>query len=517
MKPMSQALLQMLNIQEAMRDEANTDRNLVPNEPGWDRLVAGASQIEQQLLGQLRDGFHPTPQVEALARKPVHGVRPVAYWGPRERVLYRALAEVTLLQIAKPDRSADAYSTFLKAPVTRGYELQRQSESSEKNIVGSFSALESPLKYIVLSDVASFYQFVDHGILREELIFNGANYDAIDALIELISEIQGQSFGLPQLLDASDWLSEVYIRRVERDLLQRGLEAWRFNDDFRIATKTYNGSLRAIEILDSSCRSNGLIISEYKTFTYGMSTYILETLALRQSDSLEQFDPSDVETTVGSYADDFDSDVDSAFKLLQSASPGLGAGQDGLDLKDVRKDQIRRLSRAIGSLASKEDPRAISQLNKLITYAPSLTPIICRYTQSLPSQHSSELIEFFDLVLAETPLNDWQRIWIINTLSALGLLAGTDKNQRRDWTLLQLRETSDSLVRAHAVSALSHANAIPVIEVLGLLEIAPAALLALYADALSASAHSEEGKKAVAAWGGQSKLQQVLVNPIPGK
>ncbi|GAB3055096.1 hypothetical protein GCM10027053_14880 [Intrasporangium mesophilum] len=519
MEPLSPALIKQLKISNAVKDEAAATRNLVPGEPGWDRLSAKASEVDRNFVGILRNGFLPTPQVELIARKPGHGVRPIPYWGPLERILYRALSEIAMKPFEKPDRSPEAYVSFVKAPVHRSFELQQEENpDSDDDTDKFFHFLESPLKYVVKSDITAFYQFVDHGILKEELLNHGADFEATSALVELLRETQGRSYGLPQLLEPSDWLSEVYIERVHRQIVRRGLEAWRFNDDFRIATRTYEDALRAIEVLDEASRANGLVISEFKTLTYGMTNYLIDTLALGPSEELEKFIPDEVETIVGDYTDDFDDDEDGAFQLLASASSDANIEDpDAIRLRNIKTEDVRRLRRALGALSNADDERAVTHLIKLLIFAPSLTPSICKYVTSLTGDELG-LDEFFDEVIAAPSLNDWQRVWITGTMSTLGLLDGNAGAARRDWVISERRETRDSVVRSYCSSGLGRAGFLDITEIVADAEDAPQALLTVYADAISevAGRKGEDATKLIAnAWGDRTTLHKILLGAIP--
>lgn len=515
MESISAALIKRLNIADAVRSEAQTSRNLVPSEPGWVRLSENASELADNFSGILRNGFRPTLQVESLARKPSHGVRPVPYWGPLERILYRALSEVVMKPFRKPDRSPEAYVEFVKSPVNRGYELQQEEHpEGDVEVDRFFHFLESPLKYVVKSDITSFYQFIDHGILRDELLLHGADFEATTSLVSLLGEAQGRAFGLPQLFDASDWLSDIYIQRVHRQVLRRGLEAWRFNDDFRIATRTYADALKAIEALDEASRANGLAISESKTLTYGMTTYLIDTLALGASEELGKFIPDEVETIVGDYTDEFDEEDDEALETLASASPEARVDEsDGIRLKNIRAEDVRKLRRALGALSHADDGRAIGHLLQLLIFAPSLTPSICKYLASLTEEIPARGT-FFDEALSNASLNDWQKVWLIGTMSDLRLLDGEQAGYRRTWVVTERSATRDPVVRSYCSQALGLVGALTLTDVVADAEDAPNALLTIYASAISATARRENksASEAIAsAWGDRTTLHRILL------
>jgi hypothetical protein len=112
----------------------------------------------------------------------------------------------------------------------------------------------------VKADLASFYDYIDHEILGQELLIRTADHAAIECLLDLLGEVQGRRYGLPQLLEPSDRLSDLYGDRVLRALRRKQWPAWRFNDDFRIAVETFEEAKRALDDLTAAARDNGLAV-----------------------------------------------------------------------------------------------------------------------------------------------------------------------------------------------------------------------------------------------------------------
>lgn len=388
LKKLSAALVKRLKLTEAVTAEATTIRNLLPEEPAWNRVAAHATEIAAYLDNQLRAGFHPSPQVEIATRKPVHGVRPVPYWGVLERVAYRALTTTALRNLQPLDRSPQAYLTFITAPGR--FARDRQPEDTKHHLSSVIFLGKSPVNYVVKSDLAAFYQFIDHAILAEELLLLGVDFELIEALMQLLAEVQGRNYGLPQLFDASDSLSELYADRIERDLLRSGFAVWRFNDDFRIACDTYADTLAAIEALDAAARRVGLVLSEGKTFTVGLTNYIFDAFGLSPSETGQTINLDNVEDLIGDYTDDFgEEDADKALAVIRSAQVqpiegGPEASEDQrIRLRSLRTEDVRLLRRAINGLTIAADARAIEDVVRLAIYAPSLTPNLVRYLQSV--------------------------------------------------------------------------------------------------------------------------------------
>lgn len=88
--------------------------------------------------------------------------------------------------------------------------------------------------YIVTADIASCYELIDHALLGQELLVQTGNSPLAEALLTLLRETSGRSYGIPQQCSASDLLAEVFLDKLERSLHQRGLTVSRYNDDFRL-------------------------------------------------------------------------------------------------------------------------------------------------------------------------------------------------------------------------------------------------------------------------------------------
>lgn len=531
MKRLSAALTKRLKLEDAVIDEAASGRNLLPEEPGWDRISAHAREIADYLGNRLQAGFHPAPQVEIAARKPANGVRPVPYWGTLERVAYRALTATALHGVAPLDRSPEAHLDFIAAPVRYARDRQPARELNKFNFL--FLG-ETPVKYVVKSDLTAFYQFIDHAVLAEELLLLGVDFEVIEALLELLAEVLGRNYGLPQLLDASDRLSELYADRIERDLLRSGFALWRFNDDFRVACDTYPDALTAIEALDAAARRVGVVLSENKTFTVGIVNYLLETLGLSAPAPGQAVDLDDVEDQVGDYTDEFgEEDADAAYEVIQRVDESQSAHPDETDdrsinLKNLRTQDVRLLRRAVNGLTKASDTRALKQVVPLAIYAPSLTPNLMRYLRTVGKQLDSddeawqEIVKTVDDLVVHVSLNNWQKLWLVDVVHDLALLSGnlgdTDEvNRRVEWVNDLRRDTASEALRAVAIRALAAQGRLSVTDVVSSADRAAEALLHIYTAACTEGAdrligsEKSRAQQAIDAWAKSSVLHACLL------
>jgi hypothetical protein len=489
MLPVPPADLRRLRLGEAITHEAESWQSLLPASPGWDQATTGTAALVQWLTGQLRAGMPTVADVVVSTRKTPHGVRPVPVWGLAERVTYRALVDFILRNEPKLSRTPEAYLDFIGAPV-------KYAESLEPGPTRGRVAIrpDSRVGYVVQADITAFYECIDHGILAQELLTRTGDYAAIECLMSLLGEVQGRSFGLPQLLESSDRLSEIYIDVVERSVLRRGWAVWRFNDDFRAAVSDFGDALAAIEDLASAAREVGLTLSDSKTTTPRYTTYLMQNFGLGIDDEVpEDLRRQQPEEAIGDYTEGVgETDPDWAIQLISKANTpemrGRNRSRDGINLSRVRGDQYRILRRALGRLIREGTPAILPDVLKLLAYVPSLTPWTIRYVIAANRTDGDQSqLEVLDDVIAKISLSDWQRVWLIHALDALHGLhpeSSGDPESRVVWTSGLRHSRCGPIVAAEAAMALADVRAISFADLEYSLRTQPAALAPWYLKAV---------------------------------
>jgi hypothetical protein len=482
MLPVPLDVLRRLRLEQAIADEAASSQYLLPPTPGHDSIADQAIPFARWLQGQLAAGSLAVPQVVVSTRKTQHGVRPVPVWGFAERIAYRALVDFILRNEPPLDRSPEAYLRFISGPAQLARELEPPSGIA-------MLVRSSVIHYIVKADVHAFYEYVDHSILSRELLTRTGDYQAIECLMSLLVEVQGRSYGLPQLLDPSDRLSEIYIDLVERDVLRRGWPSWRFNDDFLIAVRDYASALAAIEDLATAARDVGLTLNDVKTTTPKFSTYVMENFGLQIDDEfpteLRRHEPEDL---VGDYMEGVgEVDPHWAIRLVRDTklpdTPSDGWNEDDIDLGNLRGDDIRLLRRALARLVRHGTAEALPHVRKLAVYAHSLTPWVIRYVVAAGEQASEGAAKVLSEIIATVSLSDWQRAWIVRALGDLGLLdpgAAGDPSAAVEWVRSLRHGRHGPIVRAEAALALAAVDQIEYADLELGLRGEPAALASWY-------------------------------------
>jgi len=401
MKPVKSSTLNALNFDQAATNEAQTWRNLLPPEPWLDIVAKYPQKFGAYTRFRLETGVSNAPSVVSRARKPHQQTRPVPIVGIPERIAYRALCDQVLDATAPTDRSQEAYQEFIAGPIRAAFKGRRVMPLSATSIL-----------YVVESDITAFYEYVDHFRLFGELQLRTSTVELPRHLVQLLTEVQGRPFGLPQLLDPSDDLSEVYARIIERQLRRRGIDVWRYNDDFRIAAETYEEAQAHVEALAHEASVIGLVLNERKTRIVKFRNYFWKNWLETPSEGDVEFKPELIKIS----SDYGELDVDELAAVAHQTFARLDSEpdtQDHLDPADLTPEDNRDLSRAIGILTTQEDSFGLSHVAKLFEYASHLSPRLGMYLVTLHEAGEDVGPTWDTLITRSDFFNAWQRVWLV--------------------------------------------------------------------------------------------------------
>jgi hypothetical protein len=480
-----------LKLEEAVRDEALAEEMLIPRVPGAAELGASAASFADWLAGQLKAGMPTGRGLVVSAEKPVNGSRPVALWGFAERVAYRALTDLLApAGSSGTDRTGIRYLEFVQAPVV--YAEQRGNRTKPEESSSLFVTPwphDAIVRYVVIADLAAFYDYIDHDILARELLIRTGEHTAIECLMDLLGEVQGRRYGLPQLLGPSDRLSNIYAARVLRAVRRRNWAAWRFNDDFRIAVDRFEDTKNALDDLAAAARDNGLVLNESKTRTPTFFTYWEQNFLSQVDDNTPaagaNHDPVDLVADYTEGARDTDPQwaLDTLSSLVTPAD-GQTAPTGLTDLRGLDRLATRSIRRALLRLADSTVPDAPSVLPKIadiVRFAGSTTPNALLYLQAMAAVDRPAVVSVIRDIIDRANLSNWQRICLIRAISDLGLLT---EAPLVDWVQTHRGHQAEPAVRAEAALALAGVNRIDAEQLVLALDQEPSALACWYLTAL---------------------------------
>lgn len=447
--------------------------------------------------------------LEALLQEGIVLGPPEVVWVPRRNIGSRPVPDAPFLtrvvMTALSERLVDHLTPLQGALAVRS--LNTQEEGARRRFEQQI--LDDPrAEWVVLSDVGSFYEYVDHETLRREILEWTGDVSLADATRELLAELMGRQFGLPQGPRASDVLADLYLNFVDRRLARLGLTAYRFNDDFMLPVSSRNAGEQALAVLDRTLRERGLALNHAKGRLVDRGTFAewvgalqarLDAAALvAAGGEFYEFDP---ESFAGVELREGDAELvrEVFYQVLEPAEDG-----DPYFVHD------RLLQKALPVLAKSQEPHVLDHLPELISDWAVHSRAISLYLRSLVgSEFEASMIAAVTPQVMRTDIAPWVRGWLLDPLarcegklsaSLLGGLATSLSNPAEPW-----------FVRGRAAIALAQRGGLPDEATMGaIFDLAPPQA---QADLLAAVLQQQPnwGERARAAWVGASPLLRSVV------
>jgi len=312
----------------------------------------------------------------------------------------------------------------------------------------------------------------------------------------LLGSTGGKAYGLPQQSPASDLLADVFLRRLERALVRRGLSVSRYNDDFRFACGTWSDVTRSMEVLASEARGLGLTVNELKTVTWGAAKYAVQ---LDKADRLRQEIADEAEIDLTQYDQDYDGtvvaepptpeqiDTHASVLLLHRWARIAGRGRVAQARRTEHRAVLELLPAALARLSAQPDtdPKILDLCNRILRFERTATPTVAAY---LTTRDSSEVLTSFDRLLRGKPyLNGWQTWWLQQpTTRHAGFATGVGAKARVQWAQAALDAADHTpVLRAHAALALARHGEITEAELLGIYDRSSATVRPVVAAAVA--------------------------------
>ncbi|WP_169811118.1 RNA-directed DNA polymerase [Nocardia amamiensis] len=324
--------------------------------------------------------------------------------------------------------------------------------------------------YLIDMDVASCYEYIDHDVLRGEILLHSCNATLSGAIVSLVGSFMPRSRGLPQMLWPSDLLADAYLSVIDRYLDRRDIPSHRYADDIRMVISDWGMANQIVEDVADQLRTIGLIPSEGKT-------RILKAENIGEPESEDQnfltknF-PSRVSTlrfdsflTRGPYGSvitsrrEVDTTSESDPRSDNEVASRIIANDRGLKLDGPMKWLTIQ---ALASLRSGAERLSDKSLLDLLHRDQGMAEHVCQYLIAR-SKVSSESLENQWKTLHELTNTErqspWTKIWIITVVQATPVADLLHRSRVIDWLIRQLQDRHET-VRAQAAWALATHNAL---------------------------------------------------------
>lgn len=392
-----QRLLDRLDLRSALEAELAFNSDLLPKQIS-DQAAAKDSDAHEMVIRQTlvtEDIATEAPVV--TAQKSRFGRRPVPALTLPQRVTYRAVVQL-LDEWLAPQRGETDYD-----------DLQEGPARTEAN-------------YVVITDLAHYYVTLPVPALQRELMARSGEWQSVQWLGDFLTGLSPTRGGLPQGNYASDRLGDTYADTLARRLRRRGIDCWRYVDDFRLATTTYTQAVDALEVFSEEARGMGLLVNNSKTWITSMSRYRdrLDTprkafteawqhqrdkLTFVSPYDMSEFPPNDVEVMKEVALEELESWAQVADKLKTNQSEN----------REERLD----LARVMRVLAVTKAEQALVHVPKLLVVEPQLMSRIARYLASLVEENRESVMDMLASAVSDPDLTltAWQAIWLVDLLA----------------------------------------------------------------------------------------------------
>ena len=378
-----------------------------------DESIAIVTELKELDL----DSYNPGGAFEALAPKSRFGFRITHQLSAVDTVLLlAAVIEIgSLIEARRPDaKGLEAFSYRFDSSTDESLFLPNRTfkdwlHAQQSRIQGSLK-----IKQVVLTDISDFYARINfhrlENLLDEAAPANGAA-KYIKKVIKVIRA--KQSFGLPVGGTAARLLAELALSDTDKALIDHGIVATRFVDDFRIFLSAGDNPYDVLSFLAQQLSINeGLSLNAAKTRVMSRTAY-LETLKGLTSDISEEAEGEALETlTADIYFEESPDPEDvEALKALNL----LGFLQEEIGKEDYDAGRIKVIFRAL-KIAKPPDAieYIVANFSELVVFAKEVSLLMQALEEEAPGCFN-DLTESVIAAILEPPASSVQliRTWLL--------------------------------------------------------------------------------------------------------
>ena len=225
--------------------------------------------------------YHPHSIERYYIPKKNNLARPVSLLYFTDLLIYQAICNVIMEATQKNYFAAFNNTTFANIPnselsTNKHFQFLPWSAQWKKFRSKIRSYYDTGYKWIAEFDIASFYDTINHSILKSILESNNIEEQLIAILINYLAEWSKagaklvKNVGIPQGPECSAWLAELYMLELDNKFNNVSLDVQylRYADDIRIMAKCEQECQKAITLLDLHCKDYGLIAQSNKVVIY---------------------------------------------------------------------------------------------------------------------------------------------------------------------------------------------------------------------------------------------------------
>lgn len=206
--------------------------------------------------------------------KPSMTLRPMAFLATADRVVYQAIGNVIadnsrakLAMLANRQFYANVLAAKEQEPFFRYWKPQYKRFQDRY-----LELLEEGNSWIVETDIAAFYETIDHLTLFELLIDNSFLDEATLSHLRNYLPVWGAARnhkaatrGIPQGSLVSDLLANIYLYGFDREFAAQSFYCLRYVDDIRLLARSKEAAQKGLIRVDKYLKGYGLLLQTKKT------------------------------------------------------------------------------------------------------------------------------------------------------------------------------------------------------------------------------------------------------------
>ena len=384
-----------------------------------------SAAIVEELRHLDLDTYNPGGAIEALAPKSRYGFRITHQLGAVDTVLLlAAVVEIgKFIEVRRPSSTGiEAFSYRFDGDAEESLFLANHTykdwlHAQQNRVQGSLK-----IKEVVATDISDFYARINFHRLENLLDEAAPDHGAARYIKKSIKVIRvKQSFGLPVGGTAARLLAELSLSDTDKALMDHGISATRFVDDFRIFLSAEENPYDVLSFLAQQLSINeGLALNAAKTGVFSRSDFLRKIKGIT-GDIADQAEGEALESlTADIYFDDTPATEDiEALKALNL----LGFLQEEIGKESYDIGRIKVIFRALKIAKPFESVEYIvANFSELVVFAKEITLLMQALEEDVPGCFD-ELTENVISAILEPPASSVQliRTWLLE-LFARGVI-----------------------------------------------------------------------------------------------
>ena len=343
--------------------------------------------------------------------------RPGSILLPRDRLLYQVLGDQAALIIDKRTDETRSFSHKLATTDSANMFIPTRTCWNRLQEANANYAKQPTAKYILKIDVANFFGSLNQHTLINVLNDAGYPKPLSSRLEAILTSFTGErsSRGILQGMYPSDLLGNFYLAPVDRFLSDYPVPSARYVDDLYIFLESVDAADQLLRQLIPVLRSYDLVLNEAKSVIMPVSALMTEEPDLEQlfeaavEEVAKQIDDEEFDADYGFQSEWDDEEPDTEILELRATMVLF----DSLSDYPGHEENIERF--CLPLFAKSGSDYAVANVLESFKKRPSMSQIYAAYLVRFLDE--KEVQDFMIGALKDSPLMDWQKMWILAALS----------------------------------------------------------------------------------------------------